>query len=159
MLHAVSLGASLFGLWVVLSGHSEPLLLGFGLLSAGFVLFIALRMDIADHEGHPIHLNIMALGQYWVWLLKEIVKANLDVTRRVLRPSLPISPTIVSLETTQRSDVGRVIHANSITLTPGTVSIDVEGTIIEVHCLSKEAAQGMQTGEMDRRVTEIEGRS
>jgi multicomponent Na+:H+ antiporter subunit E len=159
LLHAVSLGASLFGLWVVLSGHSEPLLLGFGLLSAGFVLFIALRMDIADHEGHPIHLNIMALGQYWVWLLKEIVKANLDVTRRVLRPSLPISPTIVSLETTQRSDVGRVIHANSITLTPGTVSIDVEGTIIEVHCLSKEAAQGMQTGEMDRRVTEIEGRS
>lgn len=159
MLHAVSLGASLFGLWVVLSGHSEPLLLGFGLLSAGFVLFIALRMDIADHEGHPIHLNILALGRYWVWLLKEIVNANLDVTRRVLRPSLPISPTIVFLETTQRSDVGRVIHANSITLTPGTVSIDVEGTIIEVHCLSKEAAQGLQTGEMDRRVTEVEGRS
>jgi len=159
LLHAVSLGASLFGLWVVLSGHSEPLLLGLGLLSAGFVLFIALRMDIADHEGHPIHLNLLALGQYWVWLLKEIVKANLDVTRRVLRPSLPISPTIVSLETTQRSDVGRVIHANSITLTPGTVSIDVEGTIIEVHSLSKEAAQRMQTGEMDRLVTEVEGRS
>jgi multicomponent Na+:H+ antiporter subunit E len=132
------------------------LLLGLGALSALLVVTIALRMDVVDREGHPIHLGPGAL-LYWPWLGWEIVKANLDVARRILDPRLPISPTVIRLKASQKSDLGRVIYANSITLTPGTVSIDIDGERIEVHALTREAAQALRTGDMDRRVTRFEG--
>ncbi len=94
---------------------------------------------------------------YWRWLAREVVKANLDVARRILSPSLPISPTVFTLKASQRTNLGRVTFANSITLTPGTVSIDLQGDTIEIHALTQEAAKTLQTGEMDRRVTDMEG--
>ncbi len=156
MVHAISLALVLFALWLLLSGHYVPLLIGLGALSVLLVVTIALRMDVVDREGHPIHLSPKAL-LYWPWLGWEIVKANLDVARRILDPRLPISPIVIRLKTTQKSDLGRVIYANSITLTPGTVSIDIDGEHIEVHALTREAAQALRTGDMDRRVTRFEG--
>ncbi|MBW8054499.1 MAG: hypothetical protein FVQ76_04225 [Nitrospira sp.] len=156
MVHAISLALVSFALWLLLSGHYVPLLIGLGALSALLVVTIALRMDVVDREGHPIHLSPKAL-LYWPWLGWEIVKANLDVARRILDPRLPISPIVIRLKATQKSDLGRVIYANSITLTPGTVSIDIDGEHIEVHALTREAAQALRTGDMDRRVTRFEG--
>ncbi|MFB3089274.1 MAG: Na+/H+ antiporter subunit E [Acidiferrobacterales bacterium] len=156
MVHAISLALVLFALWLLLSGHYVPLLIGLGALSVLLVVTIALRMDVVDREGHPIHLSPKAL-LYWPWLGWEIVKANLDVARRILDPRLPISPTVIRLKASQKSDLGRVIYANSITLTPGTVSIDIDGEHIEVHALTREAAQALRTGDMDRRVTRFEG--
>lgn len=156
MVHAISLALVLFALWLLLSGHYVPLLIGLGALSVLLVVTIALRMDVVDREGHPIHLSPKAL-LYWPWLGWEIVKANLDVARRILSPTLPISPTVIRLKASQKSDLGRVIYANSITLTPGTVSIDIDGEHIEVHALTREAAQALRTGDMDRRVTRFEG--
>jgi multicomponent Na+:H+ antiporter subunit E len=132
------------------------LLLGLGALSALLVVTIALRMDVLDREGHPIHLRPKAL-LYWPWLGWEIVKSNVDVARRILSPTLPISPTVIRLKASQKSELGKVIYANSITLTPGTVSIDIDGDKIEVHALTREAAQALRTGDMDRRVTRFEG--
>ena len=157
MRHAIALGISLSVLWIVLSGHFDPLLLGFGLFSVIFVVYLAIRMDIADHEGHPLHLRYPALVGYWFWLQEEIIKANLDVTRRILDPKLPISPTLVVLKATQPSAVGRVIYANSITLTPGTVSMSVDDNLIQVHALTQEAVDELVSGEMDRRVTRLDG--
>ena len=94
---------------------------------------------------------------YAPWLAWAIVKANMDVTRRILSPSMPISPTLVEVPATQHNQLGQVIFANSITLTPGTVSVDVEDGIITVHALTREAADELATGEMDRRVTRLEG--
>lgn len=156
MVHAISLALVLFALWLLLSGHYVPLLIGLGALSVLLVVTIALRMDVVDREGHPIHLSPKAL-LYWPWLAWEIVKANLDVARRILDPRLPISPIVIRLKASQKSDLGRVIYANSITLTPGTVSIDIDGEHIEVHALTREAAQALRTGDMDRRVTRFEG--
>lgn len=156
MVHAISLALVLFALWLLLSGHYVPLLIGLGALSVLLVVTIALRMDVVDREGHPIHLSPKAL-LYWPWLGWEIVKANLDVARRILDPRLPISPIVIRLKASQKSDLGRVIYANSITLTPGTVSIDIDGEHIEVHALTREAAQALRTGDMDRRVTRFEG--
>ncbi|MCZ6574946.1 MAG: Na+/H+ antiporter subunit E [Gammaproteobacteria bacterium] len=156
MVHAISLALVLFALWLLLSGHYVPLLIGLGALSVLLVVTIALRMDVVDREGHPIHLSPKAL-LYWPWLAWEIVKSNLDVARRILSPTLPISPTVIRLKASQKSDLGRVIYANSITLTPGTVSIDIDGEHIEVHALTREAAQALRTGDMDRRVTRFEG--
>jgi len=156
MAQAISLGAVLFGLWLLLSGHYTPLLLGFGAASCALVVLISARMDVVDREGHPIHLGPRALT-YWPWLLVEIVKANIDVAKRIVDPKLPISPTMLRVKASQKTEVGRVIYANSITLTPGTVSVELEGDMIEVHALTVEGAEALQEGEMDRRVTAMEG--
>ena len=154
-MHSISLGLVLFGVWLLLSGFFEPLLLGLGVLSCVIVVLIAHRMDVIDHEGHPIHLGWRILT-YWAWLTVEIVKANLDVARRVLDPKLPIHPVVVRVETTQASELGHVIYANSITLTPGTVSMQVESGEILVHAIAREMAEDLASGEMDRRVTAVE---
>ena len=156
MVHSIFLGAVLFAVWLLLSGHYDALTVSYGIFSCALVVVISTRMDVADREGQPIHLTWNALV-YWVWLAWQIVLANLDVARRVLSPSLPISPTMIRIKASQKSDLGQVIYANSITLTPGTISIDVEDGEILVHALTREAAQSLEDGEMDRRVTMMAG--
>ena len=156
MIRSISLGAALFCLWLLLSGHFEPLLLILGLASTALVVWIAYRMDVIDHEGHPIGLTPRIL-LYWPCLIWEIVKANIDVKRRILDPALPISPTVVRVPASQKTELGTVIYANSITLTPGTVTIDLEGHDLIVHAFSEDGAVALESGEMDRRVTAFEG--
>ena len=118
-----------------------------------------ISMDAVDHEGHPLHLNPGALVIYWCWLLKEIFISNIYVCRLILDPAMPISPTVIALRSSQSSDLARVIFANSITLTPGTVTIDVDGDITEVHAITEEAATSLLQGSMDNKVTALESRS
>lgn len=146
----------LYALWLLLSGHYEPWLLGLGAVSAVGVVLFGLRMDVVDHESYPLHLRLLRLVAYWGWLVKEIVKSNLAVTRVVLDPALPVSPTLIRLHPSQQSDLGRVIYANSITLTPGTVAMEVAEDAIEVHALTLEIAEDLAAGEMNRRVSRIE---
>ena len=155
VVHALSLGLVLFATWLLLSGFFEPLLLAFGVLSCVLVVCIARRMDVVDHEGQPIHLG-WRVFTYWVWLIGEIGKANVDVARRILDPKLPIQPTLIWLKTTQRSELCQVIYANSITLTPGTVSVRVSSGSILVHAIAQEPAADLQGGAMDRRVSALE---
>lgn len=157
LLHAVSLSIALSILWLLLSGHfTDPLLLSLGLASVVAVVIIAHRMDVIDHEGHPVHLSWRAL-LYWPWLIKEIFKANLDVAKAILTLPRGIEPTVFSVPATQHSELGRVIYANSITLTPGTVTIGLDGDRVTVHALTKGAKEGVESGEMDARVTAVEG--
>ena len=93
---------------------------------------------------------------YLPYLALEIVKANLDVARRILDPKLPIDPVLVRVKTSQASELGQVLYANSITLTPGTVSMQVDGGGILVHAIAREMAEDLEGGEMDRRVTAVE---
>ena len=157
--HAISLGLFLAVIWLLLSGHYTLLLIFFGLLSVALVVLLALRMDVVDREGHPLHLNSKALVVYWCWLLKEIFVSNIYVCRLILNPAMPISPTVIALRSSQSSDLARVIFANSITLTPGTVTIDVDGDITEVHAITEEAAKSLLQGSMDSKVTALESRS
>lgn len=146
----------LYGLWLVLSGHFEPILLTLGGLSVIAVMIIARRMDVVDREGHPLHLGWGAMT-YWPWLVWEIVKANIDVARIIVTPSLPISPVMIRVDASQKTELGHVIFANSITLTPGTVAVDLGEKSIGVHALSAASARELAAGEMDRRVTAMEG--
>lgn len=157
MSRAISIAVVLYGLWLLLSGHYVPLLLSLGVVSVVLVVLIAIRMNVADREGHPIHLGPKAMLWYWPWLVWEIVKANIVVSRQILNPRLPISPTVVRVKATQKSALGRVVYANSITLTPGTVSIDIDGPTISVHALTRDVAVALKQGEMDRRVTDFVG--
>ena len=156
MFRAASLGAALFAAWLLLSGIYQPLLIGLGIASCALVVFLAHRMEVIDQEGHPVHLSWRAPG-YWVWLTVEVIKANVDVARRIVDPSRGISPTMIKVPTSQRTDLGRVIYANSITLTPGTISVIVDDDSITVHALSHEGAADLEGGEMDRRCTLVEG--
>ncbi len=158
MTHAFSLGLFLYAHWLFFSGHYDRMFLSLGFASTLVAVGIAVRMAIVDGETYPVPRPMqLRVWMYWRWLAREVVKANLDVARLILSPSLPISPNVFTLKTSQRTDLGRVVFANSITLTPGTISIDLQGDTIQVHALTQEAAESLQTGEMDRRVTDMEG--
>jgi multicomponent Na+:H+ antiporter subunit E len=156
VLYAISSGVILFGFWLLLSGFFTPFLIAAGIGSALAVVAFGWRMRVVDHEGHPVHLGPRALT-YWPWLFKEIVKSALDVSRIILHPRLPISPVLVKVKPSQKTTVGVVTYANSITLTPGTVSIEVSQDEILVHALTREGAEGLASGDMDRRVSQFEG--
>ena len=148
----------LLAVWLVNSGHYTTLLTSMGVLCSVFVVLLARRMNIVDREAVPVHLVPRAF-RYVPWLVKEVVKANLDVARRILTPRRKpdLSPMLFDVPTSQKTDLGRVLYANSITLTPGTVSIQVYGNRITVHAIAEEVAASLAEGEMDRRVTRFEG--
>jgi len=156
ILHSLSLGLVLFCIWLLLSGQYNVFVISLGIISVLVVLYITSRMDLIDREGHPIHLTLGAIT-YLPWLIKEIIKANIDVVKRILSPSLNITPTLLRVKVSQTSDLGQVIYANSITLTPGTISVDVANGEILVHALSFEGAETLMEGEMDHRVTKMVG--
>lgn len=150
MLHALGSGLFLGGLWLLLSGYFEAWLLWLALASVLSIVYIAHRMDVTDHEGFPLHLGPRALI-YFPWLAWEVVKSNLDVAKAILTNQ--INPQVIHVKATQDSELGRTIYANSITLTPGTVTIGLEDDGLEVHALLDETAAGVETGDMDRRVS------
>ena len=154
--HIISLAVLLFALWLGLSGHFNPLLIGLGLASTALAVLLAHRMDILDHESHPALLT-PRLVRFWIFLGGEIVKANIDVIRRILRPGKSISPQLVTLPLPQKTDLARVIYANSITLTPGPVTLRLDKDTLLVHALSREAAADLATGRMASAVPEPPG--
>lgn len=156
LIHALYVGGLLFGIWLLLSGIYTPFILSLGILSCAAVVWVTIRMDIVDHEGHPLHLTWRALS-YWGWLVIEIIKANIDVVKFVLSPTLKISPTMIRVRASQQTDLGQVIYANSITLTPGTISVDVANNEILVHALSENGARDLLGGKMDRKVLKMAG--
>jgi multicomponent Na+:H+ antiporter subunit E len=153
----VGLWVILFAVWLLLSGHYTPLLIGFGMGSCALTVYIAWRMDVADHEGVPLSVAGRFV-LYFPWLLKEILIANIKVARIILTPSLPISPIMVAFHGTQKTDLGRVLYANSITLTPGTITTCIEGDECEIHALTWSDVDGREEDEMDRRCSVVEGR-
>ena len=156
MPRALGLGAILFGFWLTLSGHYTPLLVGLGAGSCALVVYLAMRMDVVDHEGVPLHVLGRALI-YFPWLMWEVVKANVDVAKVILDPKLPISPRLVQFHGSQKSDLGRAIYGNSITLTPGTITIGIEGQEYQIHALRAEDLDSKEPAEMDQLCTWVEG--
>lgn len=153
--HAVVTFAWLALVWWLWSGHSEPMIVGFGVASCAFVVWLSVRMGVVDDEGEPTSVAL-GLIVYVPWLLLQIVKANLHVARVIWSPKMPLRRRVFSVPTSQASELGNAIYANSITLTPGTVSLDVRNGEILVHALTRDSQEGLETGEMDRRVTRIE---
>jgi multicomponent Na+:H+ antiporter subunit E len=152
----VSLAVVLSLLWLLLSGHFDhALLLWLGLASVLASVAISVRMGILDREGHPIHLAFRSL-LYWPWLIKEIVLANIDVAKAILGQGVPVAPTVFKVKAVQKTELGQVIYANSITLTPGTVTIEMEDGAFTIHALTPGAIEGLESGEMNRRVTALE---
>jgi len=143
--------------WLAWSGHTEPLTLSLGAASIVFVVWLSVHMNLVDAEGVPIGLRYFRLVGYAAWLAGEIVKANLDVARRILTPGrLPIAPRLIRVACSQKTPLAQVVYANSITLTPGTVSVDVLDGEVLVHALTAEAAEGAADGVMDAKCVALE---
>lgn len=155
-MRTISLTVFLFAFWLALSGHYTPVLIAAGLASAVLCAFAARRMHALDDESHPLHL-LPGVFTYYPWLLWEIVKSAWAVTRIILHPALPISPTMTVVKATQRGGAAIATYANSITLTPGTLTVGVQGNDLVIHALTRDGALDLEAGHMDRRVTRFEG--
>lgn len=152
----VSLAAVLFLFWLLLSGYFTSGLLTFGILTSLAAVMIAGRMSAVDEEGHPTQLVIGAIT-YWPWLIWEIVKSAWSVSKIIVDPALPISPTVVTIKASQKTSSGVNTYANSITLTPGTITVGVSGNDLTIHSLTRNGAEDLKGGAMDARVTRFEG--
>jgi multicomponent Na+:H+ antiporter subunit E len=153
-----SLAVFLFAFWLALSGHYTPLLIAIGAACAILSAYIAQRTRIVDQEGHPVTLLRGAIT-YWPWLAWEIAKSAWAVTKIILHPGLPISPVMTVVRASQRTSTGIVTYANSITLTPGTITVGENGNELTVHALTRAGADDLEAGGMDRRVSRFEGAS
>ena len=152
----LSLFVALFLFWLALSGHFTPFLMGAGLVCSALCVLAAHHMRAADGEGHPLQLFRRA-STYFPWLVWEICKSCWAVTKIILDPRLPITATMTQVRATQRTTVGLATYANSITLTPGTITTGVKGDTLTVHALVREGALDLEGGGMDARVTRFEG--
>jgi multicomponent Na+:H+ antiporter subunit E len=152
----VSLGVLLFAFWLALSGHYTPFLMSVGAVVSVLCVLVGARMNVVDAEGHPVQLFGRALT-YFPWLFWEIVKSAWAVAKIIVHPRLPITPTMTVVRSSQRTTAGIATYANSITLTPGTITTGVKGNHLTVHALVREGALDLEGGGMDARVTQFEG--
>ena len=144
--------------WLAWSGRVDPLSLGLGLFSVAAVVGITRRMDRLSGVERDEHLGLGVL-LYLPWLFWQILVSNIDVAYRVWHPSMPIHPKLIKVPFETRTDLGTVIYCNSITLTPGTVtvSVDNENQELLIHALSDKAADGILAGDMHEKVKKLEG--
>lgn len=155
---AVVLFVALAILWLLWSGVFSPLMIFLGLISCALTVWLVRRLETLDHEAVPLHLGTGVLT-YWGWLVKEIVMSSLQVSKIILSPKMNISPTIVRVKAKSRGDVGQVLFANSITLTPGTIAIDIdEQGWLTVHGITRDTAEGVLTGDMNERVASLQAK-
>ena len=142
--------------WMLLSGYFKPLMLAFGVVSVVIVLVFLKRMDKVDDE--PKFLNFgHQMFRYAFWLLGQIVLSSVHVARLVWGPTHKLSPSLEKISVRNTQETTRVIYANSITLTPGTLSVDLEGDEITVHALQKTSIDELKSGDMENKITGIWG--
>lgn len=134
MIYGVSLSLVLALLWWVLSGYDKIVLLSFGAASVVITMFLVARMRIIDRETAPF-LRLGTLIPYYTWLGGEIAKANVGVVKAALKPEIDITPRLVRVPVDAESDLARCVVANSITLTPGTVTVEIEDDAFLVHAI------------------------
>ncbi|MGK2871034.1 MAG: Na+/H+ antiporter subunit E [Alphaproteobacteria bacterium] len=149
----LTLGAVLFTLWILLSGHFSAQILLLGVASCCLVVWLSSRMRLGSQSGVK-YPHIWRTLEYAGWLAREILISNINVARIILDPKLPIRPVLFFAPAGQETDLGRVIFANSITLTPGTISVEIaeQGGRILVHALHEELSWGTESCDMDARV-------
>ena len=151
-----ALAITLFALWLLLSGYwNSATLVAFGAFSVAFAVWLADRAEVVDSEGVPTSLLPRLFG-YTAWLLLEIGKANVQVAREVLRREIKLSPKLIRVPADQPSDLTRTIYGNSITLTPGTVTVDVRADSMLIHALTEELADEEGLAQMGNKVSALE---
>jgi multicomponent Na+:H+ antiporter subunit E len=151
---ALALASVLVAAWLLWSGLYKPLLLALGAFSCALVIYISFRMQMFEYSVFSLRFGWRLLG-FWGWLGKEAVKSSLLVSRIVLSPRLPISPTMTEMDAKSRHPVDLATLGNCITLTPGTLTLRIRDGRLTVHALTREVADDLLDGEMNRRVARL----
>lgn len=150
-MHYPSVAVALVLFWLLLSGHYTALLLTLGGLAVVLVVWFLRRMDRLDGETVGLRPSLR-LVEYGAWLSWAVIKSNIDVARRIWSPSLPVRPTWERLDLQVRTPLQQTVYANSITLTPGTLTADVGERQFLVHALTEDSLAELRSGEMERRI-------
>ena len=149
------LASTLVLFWMLLSGHTSVLLLSLGLASVLLVTWLVSRMDRNDNA--PVRMLFsMKFISYLAWLTWQVIITNIDVAKRIWNPSLPIKPASRKIKVKIKDPLIKTIYANSITLTPGTVTTEVGEDYFIVHALNSEGLDELEEGDMERRLISLE---
>ncbi len=163
ILHLLSMAIMMFAFWMLLSGNTQPKFLTYGVLTAivaAWVSYPLLLIPNADDTRRffVFGVNPLKLLEYIVWLFWQLVLANIDVIRATVRPEVEIDPGVVRFHFQTDNPMAKVVLANSITLTPGTVTMNVtEEGLYEVHALTEGAAEGLRSGDMQKKAAWLFG--
>ncbi|MEF3254422.1 MAG: Na+/H+ antiporter subunit E [Deferribacterales bacterium] len=144
----------MLGFWFLLSGEYTPLLVAFAIVSSVIVSLLCSELFFPD--GKVRLMLVVKIFVYVPWLFWQIVLSNIQVLKILLKKDLDIDPSMVEFEPKVKSDIGVTLLANSITLTPGTVTIFADKDRFFVHSLDPIFAEGLYEGEMESRILEIE---
>lgn len=158
-MRAILIAFTIFAFWLLMSGEWEhEWLIWSGAALSIAVTGFSLFKGLTDEEGFPVEKLPRAIV-FWPWLIWQIWLSALNVTRIVLDPKLPISPRMVKVQAKQKTAVGLTTYANSITLTPGTISVEVSetGRAIWVHAITSEGADGMADDAMNDKIAWMDG--
>ena len=150
---SITLFIFLFGFWLLMSGYYTPLILSLGVISCLLCVYLTIKGKFLDNETLPIYF-FPRLIQYTFWLIKEILKSNITTAKVIIMKSE--EPELFSVKASQKTNEGKVTYANSITLTPGTVTTQIKNDIFEVHALTKEFGDDVRSSDMDKMVTWLE---
>ena len=151
---SISLFIILLILWLLMSGHYTFLITTLGVLSCIFCVCLAKRAKLIDDEGLPL-IFFPRLTNYLLWLFREIVNSNISTAKAIITGK--INPEIFTVKVSQISEVGKVTYANSITLTPGTVTTQINKNTFEIHALNSDFGDDVRSGQMDKKVKWLEG--
>lgn len=141
--------------WLVLSGHLEPLLLVLGALSVALVCWLSVRAGLPSREMVTIPLALR-LPRYLLWLAKEVLVSAVAVVGKAWSPRPTLAPVVAVTPSPEMSALSQVVYANSITFTPGTLSLDLDDDRIKVHSLERADVEALRAGRMLRRVRHLE---
>ena len=150
---SITLFIILFGFWLLMSGYYTPLILSLGVISCLLCVYLTVKGKFLDNETLPIYF-FPRLIQYTLWLIKEILKSNIQTAKVIIMKSE--EPELFSVKATQKTNEGKVTYANSITLTPGTVTTQIKNDVFEVHALTKDFGDDVRSSDMDKMVTWLE---
>lgn len=142
---------ALFGVWLVLSGRYDvPHLIIGGLVACGVAW-----LNTGFHHSPFHHFPLGRLLLYSPWLLARIVESSIHVTKVILSPSLPIEPRLFHYQTHLKHQLAIVLLGNSITLTPGTITVEVEGNHLMVHAIDEASHEDLVSGRMERKMASV----
>ncbi len=154
----IILFVALFFFWVILSPRMDIAAIILGIFIAGIITIFNHQMIVNRNERPVVFFkNITRFISYLVVLLVEIIKSNIHVAKIVLDPKLPIDPHMIKIPVKSRKEIYQVLYGNSITLTPGTLTVDIADGMYIVHALTKEAAKGLEDSVLEKKILEIEG--
>jgi multicomponent Na+:H+ antiporter subunit E len=145
----------MFAFWLFLSGHYDFFHISLGLICCGLVSHASYDLLFANPRQGDMSVIVKRFVLYIPWLFYQIALSNLHVARLALGPKRLIDPKIIKFKTKLESDISLVALANSITLTPGTITIDIKDGVYYVHAISKKVAEDLMTGEMEDRIAHI----